>query len=196
MQDTKITGIPAIELLPHPETGVLVPEEWRNIIGYEGYYQISNYGRVKSIPRKGIVNGLILKQSLNHKGYPRIRFCKNYIKSTSTVHRLVANAFIPNPKNKPQVNHKNGIKINNFLYNLEWSTGLENMRHGFSSGLFANRPVGIHHPCATLTEDQVLEIRRLVLLPNRPPTAEIAEMFNAKESNIYKIIARTIWKHI
>ena len=104
-------------------------EEWKDIEGYEGYYQISNMGRVKSLERT-VWNGRgyqkvpekILKGMDNGKGYLRVELCKEGKVKTCRIHRLVAMAFIPNPNNLPEVNHKDKIRTNNKVENLEWCT--------------------------------------------------------------------------
>lgn len=111
-------------------------EIWKDIEGYEGLYQISNLGRVKSLPKtwwNGQCNitqaEKILSQTLDPKGYLKVTLCKNTIHKTHRVHRLIAFAFVPNPCNKEQVNHKNGIKTDNSINNLEWVTHQENCQH-------------------------------------------------------------------
>ena len=99
-------------------------EIWVDILNYEGLYQISNLGRVKNFK-----TNKILKQSIA-KGYNRIRIkSKNYL-----VHRLIAQAFIPNPYNKPQINHIDSNRLNNDINNLEWCTPKENIIHGIIYG--------------------------------------------------------------
>lgn len=110
-------------------------EIFKDIEGYNGLYQISNFGNVKSFNCKMYKQGFIMKQSLNHKGYKIAYFIKNRKKKTISVHRLVALNFIDNPSNKPQVNHINGVKHDNHYSNLEWSTNSENMKHAFLIGL-------------------------------------------------------------
>ena len=110
-------------------------EIWKDVIGYEGLYQVSNLGNVKSYNSNRFKNGLILKQGTSKKGYKVIYFIKDRIKKTLSVHRLVAISFIENTYDKPQVNHINGIKYDNNIDNLEWVTNSENMKHAFVNGL-------------------------------------------------------------
>ena len=97
-------------------------EVWKDIEGYEGLYQVSNLGRVKSLPRHGTRSDqpTVLSQSKSDKGYLRVCLTKNCKQRTIQVHRLVAEAFIPNEANLPQVNHKDENKQNNRADNLEW----------------------------------------------------------------------------
>lgn len=104
-------------------------ELWKDIEGYEGLYQISNLGNVKNLRTEKVK-----VSSIANTGYKSITLYKNRTKKTFSVHRLVAQAFIPNPDNKPQVNHKDSNKINNCVDNLEWVTSKENIQHIISLG--------------------------------------------------------------
>jgi hypothetical protein len=125
-------------------------EIWRDIVGYEGRYQVSNYGRVRSLDfieqykKLGKVNyrkknGTIIKQELTNSGYYVVNLHKNGKLKRNLTHRLVAQMFVPNPLKKLQINHKNGNKLDNHSSNLEWATGSENIRHAQKTGLLKNQ---------------------------------------------------------
>ena len=111
-------------------------------------------------------------------------------KNNIFVHRLVAQTFIPNPENKSQVNHKNGIKNDNRVENLEWCTSVENLNHALDNNLRI-MPNGEKHHKSKLTEVQVLEIRNSDLSQK-----ELTILYNVKQSLISAIINRKKWKHI
>lgn len=115
-------------------------EIWKDIEGYEGLYQISNLGRVKSLGRKNCSNQCLKTKILNpsfdnKRGYKRACLCKNNKEKRIMVHLLVAKAFIPNILNKPIINHIDGNKANNSVDNLEWCTYKENSQHAIKLGL-------------------------------------------------------------
>lgn len=110
---------------------------WLDIAEYEGLYQVSNCGRVKSLPRNGTIKEeRMLKPRVSKNGYLYVHLRNGNISKYVKIHRLVAEAFIPNPDNKPQVNHINGNKLDNTVDNLEWVTASENTMHAFKLGLF------------------------------------------------------------
>ena len=117
-------------------------EEWKPIKGYEGLYEISNLGQVKSLARK-VSNGHVLvdcrekllKPNTLKKGYLQVTLYDGKSRRCFQVHRLVAEAFIPNQNNMPQVNHKNGNKQDNRLCNLEWTNNSGNQFHAWAIGL-------------------------------------------------------------
>lgn len=110
-------------------------EVWKDIKGYEGIYQVSNLGRIKSFKRKSINEGLILKPHEIRLGYLQVTLYDKNKRKIFLVHRLVAMTFIPNPQNKPEINHKDGNSSNNKVSNLEWCTHQENIQHAWDNGL-------------------------------------------------------------
>ena len=105
----------------------MIKEYWKPVVGYEGLYMVSNWGRVKSIK---FGKERILKPVTNSSGYLLVGLYKNNIEKKYSVHRLVAEAFIPNPYNLPQVNHRDENKLNNNVDNLEWCTNEYNINYG------------------------------------------------------------------
>lgn len=177
-------------------------EEWRDVVGHEGCYQVSNKGRVKSLAK--IVNSRfgqrrvperILKPSVCGKGYLRLslrndnwRTKKNYL-----VHRLVAFAFLEClDTRRKHVNHKDGCKLNNKVDNLEWVTNQENMDHAVKTGLIKN---GSDASLAKLNEFDVLIIRDMI--KRKIVTQKwLAEKFNVNPQTISKAVTYKTWKHV
>lgn len=126
-------------------------EIWKDIPSYEGYYQVSNLGRFRSLPRairyksNGTRNypGRQLLTETTKDNYQRITLMKEGVKVRYQAHRLIALTFIPNPENKPFINHIDGNKSNNVIQNLEWCTSSENMIHADITGL---RDMSGHQP--------------------------------------------------
>lgn len=109
-------------------------EVWKDIEGFEGLYQVSNLGRVKSLARKDImgrpVKGVLMKQRKTRNGYLLVTLRRNGKRDDRLTHRLVAMAFLINPDNLPQINHKNEEKTNNMVSNLEWCSSKYNANYG------------------------------------------------------------------
>lgn len=135
-------------------------ELWKDIVGYEGMYQVSNTGKVKSAYEGcGRKKGSLLK-GVNRGGYLRVTLTNSKRQSqTFTIHRLVLLTFLDNPERKLEVNHKDGQKSHNCLHNLEWATRLENQRHAIKLGLVNNS--GENNVHSVLTKDDVLAIRKI-----------------------------------
>lgn len=109
---------------------------WKSIRGYKGFYEVNELGDVRSIKQRRGTHAKLLKPT-NMKGYRRVDLCVDMKRSTKMVHRLVAEAFLLNPKNLPYINHIDCNKANNLATNLEWCSHQENMNHAWKTGLMA-----------------------------------------------------------
>lgn len=173
-------------------------EIWKDVLGYEGIYQVSNKGNVKSLQRLvyskngsyRTVKGSYISLVVNNKGYFKIILHFKGLRTHVVAHRLVAIAFIPNPENKPQVNHKDGNKLNNNDWNLEWNTSLENVKHSWNNGL-SKHLYGEKGRNSKLTDKDILEIRK-----SNKSRKELSNYFNVSYMNIVSILNRITWKHI
>ncbi len=169
-------------------------EEWRDVVGFEGLYSVSSMGRVYSHegrPPK------MLKRHLSAKGYVRapLSYTKDGIKvrRECTVHRLMGLAFIPNPDNKPQINHKDGVKTNNVLSNLEWVTGSENQIHSFR---VLGREIfrGQRSVLAKITDADAKFIKDQIKMGTKQ--IRLAERFKVHYNTISMIKRGLSWRHI
>lgn len=171
----------------------MTQEIWKDIEGTDGKYQVSNLGRVKSI--QGKREGFI-KPEINIGGYLTVHLRVNHKNLNRVVHRLMMKAFIPNPENKPFVNHKDGNKLNNSFENLEWCTASENRKHAYDTGLCkACPPIGEKNAQGKLKTEDVLSIRVLLKYTNLRDK-QIGEIFNVSQVTISQIHRRQTWRHI
>jgi hypothetical protein len=176
-------------------------EQWKDIDGYEGLYQVSNMGRVASYDRirsDGVMyKGCIKNLTPSVKGYLCTSlYDYNGERKTFLVARLIALTFIPNPDNKPQVNHINGDKFDNRVENLEWCNNSENQIHAYSIGLnFFPGEVGELNRNSKLTEDDVKKIKELLSYKDLTHK-EISEIFGVDQSTVSNINTGRTWKHI
>jgi hypothetical protein len=177
-------------------------EEWKDIKDYEGFYQVSNLGRVRSIDRvveriRQVGNGPIRVKLDNRKGkimsitissttgYSQLSLAKDGISKCVQVHKLVAESFISNPDNKSQVNHIDYDRSNNLVSNLEWVSCVENLRHSIPNMRYDN----------ILNESQVIDIR-LIFQQENITKAELSRRFGVHPKTIRNIINRVTWKNI
>lgn len=171
-------------------------EIWAWISGYEGLYQISNFGRVKSFPKRNFHGTIILKPKINRQGYLRVGLHKNGKVKHFPIHRLVAQAFIPNPDNLPEPNHEDGCKFNNHVSNLKWSTKSENMQHAARIGIIT----GLHgekNPMAKLTDAQCEEIRQIYTESNGTISMRVlANKYDVAPATIWRIVNGKTYKNV
>lgn len=165
----------------------------RDVIDYEGIYQVSNYGRVKSFHR----NRACIFKPISRNDYHRPLFFKNnHKKENLSVHKLIAQIFIPNPEGKPIINHKDGDKTNNCVWNLEWTTNSENQIHAHRMGLIKPK-LGQDAPNAKLTAEQVHYIRELYKPYDKEFGANaLAKHFGVTHSAILRIIHYKSYKNV
>ena len=179
-------------------------EIWVDVSGFEPFYEISTLGRIRSKPRMKRIRGgglqpiparLITAQLLKN-GYFYVTLWSGKTKGTTTpLHRVIAKAFIPNPENKPEVNHLNGIRTDNSIENLEWCTTRENALHKYRV-LGYKCPTtlkGTANKAAKLNDDKV---RQILTLAGSVSMAGIAQRFSVSKRAVQFIIHRKTWKHV
>ena len=174
-------------------TYVGIDEVWKRLYykGYKTKYKVSNLGRVYDTNRKRFV-----ATNMSNKGYIRTAiFYGDNKRATIFIHVLVALVFIPNPENKPQVNHIDGIKYNNWDKNLEWATGSENVQHCYATGLHDKRAQGEEHGLNVYKTEQIEEVCKY-LEESKTPIYKIAELTGVSKACIHDIVAKKYWTHV
>ena len=167
----------------------------KQIINYEGLYQIDELGNIYSEPRNGTKGGLI---SWFKGQYYKVTLHKNNLHKGFLLHKLLAIHFIPNPNNYNQVNHIDGNKYNNDLSNLEWCNNSMNQLHAYKTGL-RNPLHGSKNGNSKLKESDILEIRKIASESGRYyGRKKLAEKYNVCESHIKDIVSkrRNNWKYV
>lgn len=177
-------------------------EVWKDVKGYEGQYQVSSYGRVKSVPRV-IIRSNGNPQTISEKilapivdkrsGYLKVSLMKGKLR-TCRIHRLVAESFIPNPEGKPEVNHKDGNKQNNTVDNLEWVTESENISHAFANNLMTTK--GESNPHSVVMETDVRSIRGRRIKGDKLGSVYADYKSTMSLSGFKKIWYNHTWKHV
>lgn len=172
-------------------------EIWKDVPGYEGLYQASDFGRIKSLERTiykvmngGGIHGYKRRERIlnqyNNNDYLIVRLSKDGLMTNCYAHILVADSFIPNPMNLPEINHEDGNKQNNNLYNLKRVTASENQLHAYRMGLQVAK-FGEDHHRSKLSNEDVNEIRKLV-------DAGFFQIYVAKRFNVSASLVNTIVK--
>lgn len=172
-------------------------EEWKPIEGYEGYYEISSYGRVKSFHPRNLPAGKLRHLHWNKRRdyyYVECQIRRSNRKNFR-VNRLVAKAFVPGYRPGLDVNHKDGNKRNNHAENLEWLTRSENQKHAFAHGLNTPRR-GELCGNSKINSETVMKIRALKRDQPKLRNADIAKMYGLGMSTITHIILGTRWAHL
>lgn len=185
-----------------PLTVGMTPKEiWKDAVGWVGYYQVSNIGNVRSLDRvvrkhehRGRVlfkkiSGKILRPGRSSAGYLTVALLRGGCQKSHTVHRLVAEAFIPNPQELPCVNHKNEVRSYNWVENLEWVSKSENSLYSIRNG--TNKCVGEGHPTSKLKAIDIPIIRE-----SNKTLEELAAIYGVKSGAISSVKRRKNWKSV
>lgn len=178
-------------------------EIWKPIPGYEGYYEVSSYGRVRSVDRtirtaSGELRrhvGQILKFEVDKDNYRRVGLFRGGLRSRQRVHRLVALVFCGKPSEGQEVRHLDGDPANNRVENLRWGSQSENRQDSVAHGTSVHFLPGQGHPSSKLSANQVREIRELYATRDIPQW-QIGERFGIARGTVSNIVRRKAWKHI
>lgn len=176
------------------DPSVFVNEIWKSVVGYEGLYEVSSFGVVRRSSCGGNGawgSGRVVAICVDSKGYPMVGLWKNNKQKILRLHRILAHAFFG--PSELEVNHKDGVRSNFDLRNLEYTTHQQNMSHAVRTGLFVNS--GESHYKTKLTDADVLEIRRRYV-KGVYGFKRIAKDFGIGDPQVVKIIQRKSWKHI
>lgn len=199
-------GVDSLSCAGHSSFYMDINEQWLPVVGYESFYEVSNLGRVRTIPRMikhksgwstRNMKVSYMKLHLTKFGHLRLTLVGEKgreFRKPVLVHRLVAEAFIPNPEGKPHINHIDNNPSNNRIENLEWCTPQENMTHAANCNRM-KRQHGITNGNSTLSEEQVLEIRSKYI-PRKYSQRMLAREYNVDQMTIQDIVKRNTWNHI
>lgn len=180
-------------------------EEWKSATGYDGFYEVSNLGRIRSHRRytrcvskagrefQKLQGGGLMKLVEHNGGYLSVVFSAEGVRKSFLAHRVVAEAFIPNPNNLPWINHKDANKRNNAVDNLEWCTAQENYQHAAMLGLLPPK-FGSEKGTAKLNEEVVFVIKKMIKLGFT--NKRLAEIFEVSTAPISYIRNNQAWTHV
>lgn len=175
-------------------------EIWKDVVDFGGYYEVSSLGRIRSVSRivtvgnrSWVMPSKIRKASKNKYGYLIINFRVGGENTTCILHRVVAKAFIPNPNHLPEVNHKNGIKSDNNILNLEWVTSKDNVKHAWVNKLIKKPRHGPYNSKAKMSYEKITELKTLYDSGNYTLT-ELAKRINVSRTTLGDAFKGRTWK--
>lgn len=179
----------------------MTEEIWKDIPRFEGWYQVSNTGVVRSLDRYivdgRLIKGKILNQYSDRQNYKKVALCRSGKHYKNFVHRLVAEAFVPNPNNLPVINHIDENPENNYADNLEWCSVKYNVNYGDRAKKYAEKTQGELHYMHKLTEDNVRQIKSEYKRGVKGCGMEyLGKKYGVHRMTIKAILIGQTWKHI
>lgn len=177
--------------------------KWRDIPGFEGWYQASKAGKIRSkkrtvyycdSARKQVYPSVVLIPGVTESGYSIVTLCLYAKRYTRRVCRLIGLTFIPNPENKPQINHKDGDKRNDAANNLEWSSGSENQLHRYRV-LKKGAPTGESRVGSKMSNKGVMKLRKMYST-GKFTQRELGLKFGVSQTTVHEVVYKKRWNHI